>query len=153
MSDKEASERTDDASSAAPTEAKAEPAEAERVEPKPDPKPDPKPEPKPDHAHAHDDYHHAPSRKEYIYIWLILFILTVLEVGVAYTTGYVGKTALVGALVLLALAKAGCVALFYMHLKHETKVMRWTVLFPFAFPALYAFVLIAEGMYRALWGG
>jgi caa(3)-type oxidase subunit IV len=53
----------------------------------------------------------------------------------------------------LALAKAGCVALFYMHLKHETKVMRWTVGLPLLFPALYAFILIAEGIYRSLWGG
>ena len=64
-----------------------------------------------------------------------------------------GKTALVTALIGLALAKAAAVAMFFMHLNHETKFMRWTVAFPMAFPALYAFILIAEGAYRAIWGG
>ena len=80
-------------------------------------------------------------------------MLTVLEVGVAYTEEVVGKTALVVALIGLAIAKAAVVALFYMHLKHETKYMKWTVAIPAAFPALYALILIAEGAYRAVWGG
>ena len=79
-------------------------------------------------------------------------VLTVLEVGLAYLDKQLGKTALVTGLVGLALAKATCVALYYMHLKHETKYMRYTVGFPMVFPALYAFILIAEGIYRALWG-
>lgn len=94
--------------------------------------------------------HHKPDRKEYVRIWAILGALTVLEVGVAYTQDYVGKTALVIALVGLALTKAAIVAMFFMHLKHETSNMRFTVAFPMAFPALYALILIAEGIYRAL---
>lgn len=107
------------------------------------------------HAAAHADAHghHKPNRREYVVIWAWLAGLTVLEVGVAYMQSVLGKVALVTALVGLALAKAGCVALFYMHLKHETKVMRWTVAFPLLFPALYAFILIAEGIYRSVWGG
>lgn len=104
-------------------------------------------------AHGHDAHgHHAPDRKEYWRIWFILLVLTVLEVGVAYLEKFIGKTALVTCLVGMALAKAGIVALFYMHLKHETKVMRWSVMIPMMFPALYAFILIAEGTYRAIWG-
>ena len=104
-------------------------------------------------AHADAHGHHKPNRREYVVIWAWLAGLTVLEVGVAYTQSVLGKVALVTALVGLALAKAACVALFYMHLKHETKVMRWTVALPLLFPALYAFILIAEGIYRSLWGG
>lgn len=104
-----------------------------------------------DHSHG-DQGHHAPDRKEYWRIWFILLLLTVLEVGVAYLEKFIGKTALVTCLVGMALGKAAIVALFYMHLKHETKVMRWTVVIPMLFPALYAFILIAEGMYRAIWG-
>jgi caa(3)-type oxidase subunit IV len=103
------------------------------------------------HAAAHG--HHKPDRRQYLAIFGWLAGLTILEVGVAFTESVVGKTALVIALVGLALAKAGCVALFYMHLKHETTIMRWTVAFPMLFPALYAFILIAEGIYRSLWGG
>lgn len=101
---------------------------------------------------AHDSHgHHAPNRKEYWKVFFLLFALTVLEVGVAYLEKQIGKTPVVTALVGLALGKAAVVALFYMHLKHESKWMRWTVAIPLAFPALYAFILIAEGMYRALW--
>jgi caa(3)-type oxidase subunit IV len=112
-----------------------------------------RPSAQPRHASpgAHAEHgHHKPDRKQYVKIWVVLLVLTLLEVGVVYTG--VSKIALVTALVGMALAKAACVALYYMHLKHETKVMRWTVAFPVVFPALYAFILIAEGMYRALWG-
>jgi cytochrome c oxidase subunit 4 len=113
---------------------------------------------KPAHGHAHaaaahGPHHHVPDRRQYLVIFLALFVLTVLEVGVAYLYEHIGKLALVTALVGLALTKAGAVALYYMHLKHETRWMRWTVGLPMLFPALYAFILIAEGMYRALWGG
>jgi cytochrome c oxidase subunit IV len=104
------------------------------------------------HAAHHDAHHHKPDRKEYVRIWVYLAVLTVLEVGVAYLEPVVGKTAVVTALVGLALSKAGIVALYYMHLKHESKFMRYTVGFPMVFPALYAFILIAEGAYRAVWG-
>lgn len=103
----------------------------------------------PPKAGHHDSAEH---RRTYVKIWGWLLLLTILEVGVAYSGGYVPKTSLVAALVMLALVKAGSVALFYMHLKYETKVMRWTVAFPMMFPALYAFILIAEGIYRAVWG-
>jgi caa(3)-type oxidase subunit IV len=105
------------------------------------------------HHGAHGAHHHKPDRKGYVRIWVYLFALTILEVGVAYLVDSVGKTAVVTALVGLALAKATCVALYYMHLSHESKFMRYTVAFPMVFPALYAFILIAEGAYRALWGG
>lgn len=85
-------------------------------------------------------------------VFVGLIVLTVLEVGVAHPSMNIAKNLLVPALVALALGKAAIVALYYMHLKGETKFMKWTVAFPIAFPALYAFILIAEGMYRARWG-
>ena len=84
-------------------------------------------------------------------MWIYLAALTALEVGIAYLEQQLGKTALVTALIGLALAKAAAVALYYMHLKHETKFMKYTVAFPAVFPALYAFILIAEGIYRSVW--
>ncbi len=50
----------------------------------------------------------------------------------------------------MALVKAVLVALFYMHLNHETKIIRWSVLVPLCFPPLYAVVLIAEAGWRLL---
>jgi caa(3)-type oxidase subunit IV len=51
-------------------------------------------------------------------------------------------------LVGLALTKASLVGLFFMHLRTEMRALKLTVALPFAFPALYAFVLIAEAAWR-----
>lgn len=105
-------------------------------------------------AHTHhsaDAHHHKPDRKGYWKIFVWLAVLTAVEVGVGYLDKMLGKNILVTVLVCFALAKAGIVAFYYMHLNHETKWMRWTVAIPLAFPALYAFILIAEGIYRAVW--
>jgi cytochrome c oxidase subunit 4 len=102
--------------------------------------------PPPSHDHsAHG--HHAPNRKEYWKIFVVLLVLTVLEVVVAQLPG-IGKTTLGFLLVAMALAKAAIVALFYMHLKHETKVLRFWVAIPFAAPAVYALALIADAAWR-----
>jgi caa(3)-type oxidase subunit IV len=90
----------------------------------------------------------APRRKQYLIIFLVLFLLTVLEVGVAYVQGH--RNAVVAALFALALVKAACVALFFMHLKWETRVLRGIVVIPLALPVLYALVLITEAVWRRL---
>lgn len=89
------------------------------------------------------------NRKEYALIFVALLVLTVLEVGVVYVPG-IAKPLLVSALIAMALAKAGLVMMFFMHLKHETTVLKLTVLLPFCFPALYAVVLISEAAWRML---
>ena len=52
------------------------------------------------------------------------------------------------ALVSLALTKAAIVGLYYMHLKHETRILKLTVAIPVAAPAVYALVLISEAAWR-----
>ncbi len=86
------------------------------------------------------------SKKEYIIIMFVLAILTVVEVGLAkYTTGFTKN----GGLVALALAKALLVALFYMHLKSETRSLKLVIGVPLLFPFLYAVVLMAESVARS----
>ena len=89
------------------------------------------------------------SRRMYWVIFVWLFVLTILEVGVVYVPG-ISKALLVAALIGMALAKAVLVGLFYMHLQDETKTLQWTVAIPMALPALYAAVLIAEAAWRFL---
>ena len=89
------------------------------------------------------------NRKEYWLIFAVLFILTVLEVGVVYLG--IAKTPLFVALTGLALVKATCVGLFFMHLKHETAILRRSIAIPMSLPAFYALILIAEGVWRRLW--
>jgi caa(3)-type oxidase subunit IV len=87
------------------------------------------------------------DRKQYLKIFGILTFLTALEVGVVYIPG-INRILLGIALVGLALSKAVIVGWFFMHLGHETKHLKGTVAIPFAFPVIYAFVLIAEAAWR-----
>jgi caa(3)-type oxidase subunit IV len=93
---------------------------------------------------------HGHSRKQYWIIFFVLFVLTILEVALAQPSLGVPKVPMVIGLVALALTKATLVGLFFMHLKTEMKALKLTVALPFAFPALYAFVLIAEASWRYL---
>ncbi|GAC1393985.1 MAG: hypothetical protein NVSMB47_02260 [Polyangiales bacterium] len=106
------------------------------------------------HGHDHGDKslpHHAAhgaSKKE---IWTVFFILcglTALELGVVYL--HIGRKALYAALIGLALAKAYAVAMYYMHLKGETKIMKVMIYFPLVFPPLYAVILMLEAVFRLL---
>ena len=93
------------------------------------------------------------NRKEYWVIFVVLSVLTVLEVLLAYMPVWVPaipKPPVVVGLIGLAVSKAACVGLFYMHLKHETRVLKLTVAIPMATPAVYALVLISEAAWRLL---
>ena len=69
------------------------------------------------------------------------------KVAVAQIPG-ISKTLMALALIGLAVTKAACVGLYYMHLKHETRILRLTVAIPLATPAFYALVLISEAAWR-----
>ena len=88
------------------------------------------------------------NRKQYLIVFLVLAVLTALEIAAVYL--HLGKGTLVTVLVALAVTKAAIVGLFYMHLNHETKVLKASVAIPMSLPALYALVLIAEGAWRRL---
>jgi len=58
------------------------------------------------------------KQPRYYFIWFVLLVLTIVEVGVAFISG-LPRTALILILVGLAIWKATLVALYYMHLKFE----------------------------------
>jgi caa(3)-type oxidase subunit IV len=89
------------------------------------------------------------SRSPYLYVFLTLVALTLAELGVVYVPG-IGNVLLVAALVLLAVAKAGLVLIYFMHLGSETRALKLMVLIPFSLPALFALVLITEATWRFL---
>jgi cytochrome c oxidase subunit 4 len=88
------------------------------------------------------------SRRLYLGVWGVLCVLTVAELAVVYVPG-IAHGLLALALVLLALAKAALVLLYFMHLRHESRGLQLTVVGPFVLPALFAAVLIAEASWRA----
>jgi cytochrome c oxidase subunit 4 len=86
-----------------------------------------------DAAHAHK----GPS---YMAIWGWLAILTVLEVG-AYFLPPPSKWVL---LVAFALAKAILVALYFMHLRFETRTLGYIAITPLLIAVLLLLVLIPD---------
>jgi cytochrome c oxidase subunit 4 len=98
-----------------------------------------------DTAHAHGEHTH-PTWQLYVGIAIILFVLTALEVG-AYEIAERGVGGAFGAfvsgmvveiLLVLSALKFALVAMFYMHLKQDSKVFSAL----FVFPILIAIVVI-----------
>jgi cytochrome c oxidase subunit IV len=95
-------------------------------------------------VHSHSE--HKSHKKEYIIIFVVLGILTVLEIWVAeikaLTSFQKGSS-----LTFLAVGKAFLVAYYYMHLKEETKWMKFIAAVPIM-AAVYATVLCLEAVYK-----
>ena len=96
---------------------------------------------------AHQEHSH-PSAGLYAKVGLILFVLTALEVGLYEITygGHAGPSAaaikpfFVPLLLLLSAAKFALVAMFYMHLKQDSKLFTGV----FVFPLIIATVVIVS---------
>ena len=89
---------------------------------------------------------HKSHVKEYWIIFFILALLTALELIIP-TLKNIEYVYRASSLCLLAVAKAFIVAFFYMHLKEETKWMKFIAAIPIS-AAIYAAVLILESVYR-----
>jgi caa(3)-type oxidase subunit IV len=78
-----------------------------------------------------------------------LLLILAIEVALVKMPG-IARGSLTLALLALAAAKAVLIGFFYMHLKSETRVLRWTVLGPLSLPGLYALALMADAAWRLL---
>ncbi len=89
---------------------------------------------------------HKSHKLEYFKVFLVLTALTVVELiipGMASLSQFAKGSSLT----FLALGKAAIVAWSYMHLKDETKWMRFVALIPVS-AFLYAIMVILESLYR-----
>jgi caa(3)-type oxidase subunit IV len=77
-------------------------------------------------------------------IWLILFVLTLAEVGVAFLS-HIPKNVLILILLALAVWKAALVALYYMHLKFEPRKLWLLVISPLPLAAILVVIVLTEG--------
>jgi cytochrome c oxidase subunit 4 len=85
----------------------------------------------------------APRVKAYIVVFGVLLLLTLVTVGVSYLDLPSSPTIALG--LTIASAKAALVALFFMHLKGERRMVVWPLaLTAFLFVALFAFILWTE---------
>ena len=91
----------------------------------------------------------ARERGSYLAAFAVLVALTLVEIGLVRSQGLPHRAA-VTALVGLAAAKAALIALFYMHLRYETRILKVTVLGPLAAPAVYGLLLMLDAAWRHL---
>jgi cytochrome c oxidase subunit IV len=102
------------------------------------------------HEHAH------PTASLYFRVGLVLFVLTALEVGLYEITygGHAGPSAetikpfFVPMLLLLSAAKFALVAMFYMHLKQDSKLFSGVFVFPLIIATFIVMALMALQAYH-----
>jgi cytochrome c oxidase subunit IV len=94
------------------------------------------------HSHAE----HKSHKKEYFIVFIVLAVLTAIEIWVAEVPG-LSKMGKGSALTALAVGKAFIVAYSYMHLKDETKWMKFVAAVPLM-AGVYATVLCLEAIYK-----
>jgi cytochrome c oxidase subunit 4 len=100
--------------------------------------------------------HSHPSASLYAKVGLVLFVLTALEVGLYEITygGHAGPSAeaikpfFVPMLLLLSAAKFALVAMFYMHLKQDSKLFTGIFVFPLIIAAVIIVSLIILTAYH-----
>lgn len=92
-------------------------------------------------AAEHDVAEH--KTPNYYLIWLILFIMTLAEVGVAFIAA-LPKTVLIVILLAMAIYKALLVAMYYMHLKFEPKKMWIIAAAPLPLAVILVVIVLSE---------
>lgn len=104
-------------------------------------------------AASHQEHSH-PTAGVYAKVGLVLFVLTALEVAayeVAHRPGSLGtllQPILVPVLLLLSAAKFALVAMYYMHLKQDSKLFSGLFVFPLIIAAVVIVSLIALFIYH-----
>lgn len=95
------------------------------------------------------------------WIWKVFWILlgiTAFEVALGIikpefliNTQFLGTTLMNQTFIILTLVKAGYIVLQFMHLGHEEKSFKWTILLPaFILVPYLLFIILSEGSYTYL---
>ncbi|MBI4502200.1 MAG: cytochrome C oxidase subunit IV family protein [Gemmatimonadetes bacterium] len=83
------------------------------------------------------------AHPNYIGIWLLLAVLTFLELGVVFVAHF-GKLFVISVLVVMAVWKALLVALYFMHLRFETNRLRILAIAPLPLAVIMILAVITE---------
>jgi cytochrome c oxidase subunit 4 len=88
------------------------------------------------------------KKRPYLWVFLWLGVLTAIEIGITYT----GLPKLVQIILLVGLAatKAALVAMYYMHLRYDYRILTLIGGFPFFLAVIMALIILAD---RTLAGG
>ncbi len=105
-----------------------------------------------EHAHSHEHAashheHQGPSVRKYVAIFVVLFVVTAIEVAASYLTDIgVPLWGEIAVLIALAAVKGALVLMFYMHLRFDS---RWfTFLFSTGLVLAVFAIIIFEILFR-----
>lgn len=92
-----------------------------------------------------EEAHHHDAPYMAVFFWLV--VLTAIEVFPIFTEIYFDWTPIphniwVPVLLILAIAKATLVALYYMHLRYDKPWLVWMLMGPLAFAMLFGLVIV-----------
>ncbi len=90
-----------------------------------------------------------PNKEKIKKLWmtaLILLVITILEFAVAFLVPHEYKDARVWIFITMTIVKAGYIVGEFMHLRHESKVLLWSILIPTLFIGWMLVAFIYEGM-------
>ena len=90
----------------------------------------------------HTDEEILEEERRYFRIFLLLGVLTLLEIGATFLP--IAHAVIVLALVVLAVVKATLVAAFYMHLSTEKTTLKWIAVTPMILCVFLLFMLTPD---------
>lgn len=83
--------------------------------------------------------------RTFIRVTLVLFFVTVLEYIVAFTVPHEYKYVRVAIFILLTIVKAFYIVAEFMHLGHEKKSLKMSVILPMIFVVFFIAIMIYQG--------
>jgi cytochrome c oxidase subunit IV len=90
---------------------------------------------------AHHDSHAVPSRKPYFFTWAFLMVMTGLTVLVAeFNLGALNDVVALT----IAVLKGTAVVLFFMHVRHSSRLTKLTVVSGFLWLAIMIFITMSD---------
>jgi cytochrome c oxidase subunit IV len=90
-----------------------------------------------------------PNKEKIKKLWTvaaILGIITLIEFGVAFGVPHEMKEVRVWTFILMTIVKAAYIVGEFMHLRHEAKVLIWSILIPMVFVVWMLVAFVYEGM-------
>ena len=94
------------------------------------------------------------GRKARRLLWIVFFVLLVitmieLGIGMAFDGIFPKPTWYIITMIVFTIGKAGGIVYYFMHLGHETKGLRWTIILPYTvFIVYFIWIIVNEGNYN-----
>lgn len=94
--------------------------------------------------------HYDPKNRSVIWrtFWILL-VITLFEVGIAFTS--ISKSILLVTFIVLTLVKAYFIVAYFMHLKHEKYTLVYSIILPFVLIIYLIAMSLGEANYLNLW--